>query len=104
MAASDRILPRSILGSMTTKTIHWTYRNVIDFLQENDFSSSGEWKNSAQSWFKLNAKGEPRWIVEVKFTRCYYSKNALRKMIAESGLSKEKWATWADEAAKERAY
>jgi hypothetical protein len=79
---------------MTKTTIHWTYRNVADFLAENDFSSSGA-DDSVQTWVRLAKNGEPERFVLVPFNTSFYTEKALKKMIGQSDIPEEKWIKWA---------
>jgi hypothetical protein len=79
---------------MTKKLIHWTYRDVADFLVENDFSFS-EVDGSVRTWVKLADNGEPERFVQVPFSTSFYSEKALKKIVGQSGIPEKDWNKWA---------
>jgi len=73
---------------------NWTYKNVVNFLEENGFSFYED-LGHAQSWAKLQGNGMPDKFVEIKFTQGFYTSKALDKMIRQSAVDQNKWIKWA---------
>jgi hypothetical protein len=77
------------------KILHnWTYRDVVNFLEEKGFNFYEDLED-CQSWVKLGNNGEPDRFVEIKFTREFYSPKAIQKMVRLSGVGEDKWNEWA---------
>lgn len=79
---------------MTSKRYFWSYRNVTDFLKENDFSFSEGLDGSEQTWVKLGTNGEPATMMDIKFTRGNYSKKEITRIIRVSGIPEQRWVEW----------
>jgi hypothetical protein len=79
---------------MTRKTSSWTYRDVTEFLAENDFNFSEAFDGSHESWVKLARNGEPETFVEIPFRHGFYSHKEFSKMIHQSGIPEKVWVEW----------
>jgi hypothetical protein len=80
---------------MTNILYNWTYRDVTDFLKENDFEFFRPLESSHESWIKFGHEGEPNRIVEVNFSHKSYPPKTLKIMIRQSGIDQKKWIEWA---------
>jgi hypothetical protein len=79
---------------MAIKISAWTYRDVTEFLAENDFSFSEAFNGSHETWVKLLPNGEPKTFVEIPFRHGFYTQKELSKMIHQSGVAEKVWMRW----------
>ena len=80
---------------MTRKITSWTYRDITEFLGENDFSFSEAFNGSHETWGKFLPNGEPDRFVEIPFTSRFYTERQLKKMIGQSAIPENVWMEWA---------
>lgn len=80
---------------MTRKITSWTYRDVTEFLAENEFSFSEAFDGSHETWVKLMRNGEPDRFVLIPFSNGFYTEKQLNKMVGQSNIPEEIWMKWA---------
>jgi hypothetical protein len=61
-------MPQTYPVGMSRQLRNWNYRNIIDFLKDQDFSFDKELGGSHQAWIKRSENGNPDKRVEVNFT------------------------------------
>jgi hypothetical protein len=79
---------------MTRKITSWTYRDVTEFLAENDFSFSQAFNGSHETWVKLLPNGEPDTFIEIPFASRFYTEKQLKKLINQSDIPEHVWMEW----------
>lgn len=75
------------------KGLHnWTYKQVIEFLREKEFTLYNERKGSHEAWISKDGKA----VVEVNFIQGNesYPIRTLETMIRQSELDKKEWRKW----------
>lgn len=71
---------------------NWCYRDVIDFLKENDFEFSNQKNGSHEAWVNLKTQA----IVDIDFHGPKsFPIRTLETMIRQSKLNKKVWRDWA---------
>jgi hypothetical protein len=80
---------------MTRRLHNWNYRDVTEFLKDNDFIFFKELAGSHENWIKHGGDGTPDRIVEVNFTHGSYPLLTLKTMIRQSGIAQDEWIKWA---------
>jgi len=79
---------------MPRRLHNWTYRDVTDFLRENEFSFYKEIKGSHQAWIKRGENRAPDTIIELNFTHHSYPLGTLKLIILQSGIPRDEWIKW----------
>ncbi len=79
---------------MTRNLYNWSYKDVKDFLTENEFSFFQQLKGSHEAWIKYGSDGKPDRIVEVNYTGTSYPPKTLKIMIQQSGIAQDEWLKW----------
>jgi hypothetical protein len=80
--------------TMVRRLRNWTYRDVINFLEEHDFVFLKELPGSHERWIK-RIEGAADKVVEVNFTHRSYPLGTIKTMVRQSGIDQAEWIKWA---------
>ena len=77
---------------MPNGLFNWTYRDVVEFLKENNFEFGNEKFGSHEAW--INTKTQA--VVDINFHgQKSFRPRTLETMIRQSKIDKKIWRDWA---------